>query len=65
MIICCDNLDDTHYFNEVDKCLFMVKRVESYDVQLEKYEVDNMFSYENEYNIMMEYFAMKLIEKNT
>lgn len=65
MIICCDNLDDTHYFNEADKCLFMIKRVESYDVQLEKYEVDNMFSYENEYNIMMEYFAMELIEKNT
>ena len=64
IIINCDNIEDSEYYNEVDKCLFIIKKVENYETQYTKYQRDNNFSYEKEYNIILKYFTLNLIEKN-
>lgn len=67
VIVTCDNLDDAHYYNELYKCLFIVKKVHSYIDQYYNYLSDNNTSsvnYEKEYNVILEYFNLNLIEKN-
>ena len=62
-----DNGVDNHYYNESNKCLFIVKKVENYNHQYYHYRTDNDTSkvnYENEYNIIIKYFNLNLIEKN-
>jgi hypothetical protein len=68
MIITCVNIEDNSYFNEVEKCLFIIKKVENYKTQYLKYKdnennVHNI-SYEKEFNVISNYFDIKLIEKN-
>lgn len=64
IIITCNNIEDNHYYNEQDKCLFIIKKVENYKKQYAKYQTDNNLNYENEYNIILNYFTLELIEKN-
>jgi hypothetical protein len=69
IIINCDNIEDSEYYNELDKCLFIIKKVEDYETQSTKYGSDNNLhheinNYEKEYDIMLKYFAIDLIEKN-
>ena len=67
IIINCDNIEDSHYYNETEKCLFIIKKVENYETQYTKYEIDNevkYLNYENEFNIILNYFTLQLIEKN-
>jgi hypothetical protein len=64
IIINCDNIEDNEYYNEVDKCLFIIKKVENYETQYTKYQTDNNFNYEKEFNIISKYFTLNLIEKN-
>jgi hypothetical protein len=65
IIIHCDNIEDIHFYNQVDKCLFIVKKVENYETQTSKYENDNNnLNYEKEFNIISNYFTLNLIEKD-
>lgn len=64
MIICCDNLEDTHFYNESNKCLFIIKKVEDYETQYSRYRTDNNYGYDKEYNIMSQYFDFQLLEIN-
>ena len=52
MIICSDNLDDNHYYHQDHKCLFIIKKVENYDIQRRNYKTDNKLinnlNYDNE-----------------
>ena len=64
IIINCDNNEDNNYYNEVDKCLFIIKKVENYKTQYSKYQTDNNLNYEKEFNIILNYFTLRLIEKN-
>jgi len=67
VIIPCDNGDDTHFYNETDKCLFIVKQVENYSHQYYHYRTDNDTSsvnFDKEYNIILNYFNFNLIDKN-
>lgn len=64
IIINCDNIEDTEYYNEVDKCLFIIKKVENYETQYNKYQTDNNLNYEKEFNIISKYFNFNLIEEN-
>jgi len=64
IIINCDNIEDSEYYNEVDKCLFIIKKVENYETQYTKYQTDNNLNYEKEFNIISKYFTLNLIEKN-
>jgi hypothetical protein len=64
MILCCDNLEDTHFYNESNKCLFIVKKVEDYETQYSRYRTDNNYSYDKEYNLISQYFDFQLLEKN-
>jgi hypothetical protein len=63
MIICSDNMSDAHLFT--NNCLFIIKKVESFLDQYEKYEYDNDLhdiNYDNEINIIREYFDFQLAE---
>ena len=62
VIVNCDNIEDCEYYN--DKCLFIIKKVENYQTQYSKYETDNNFKYEKEFNIISKYFEFNLIEKD-
>ena len=64
IIINCDNIEDSEYYNEVDKCLFIIKKVENYETQYTKYQTDNNLNYEKEFNIISKYFTLNLIDKN-
>lgn len=64
LIINCDNLKDSHYYNEIVKCLFIIKHVEDYNTQYAKTQTDNDLDYEKEFNIIKTYFDIELIEKN-
>ena len=64
IIINCDNIEDSEYYNEVDKCLFIIKKVENYETQYTKYQTDNNLNYEKEFNNISKYFTLNLIEKN-
>ena len=64
IIINCDNIEDSEYYNEVNKCLFIIKKVENYETQYTKYQTDNNLNYEKEFNIISKYFTFNLIEKN-
>ena len=67
VIITCDNRDDTHFYYELDKCLFIVKKVQNYDDQYYNYLTENntyYYDYTNEYNTILKYFKLNLIEKN-
>jgi hypothetical protein len=59
VIICCE-IDDCHYFKE--KCLFIFKKIDNYEAQIEQYGVDNRLDFDNEYKIMLEYFNFNLTE---
>jgi hypothetical protein len=66
VIIPCDDREDNHYYYELNKCLFIVKKVENYDTQYSKYIIDNNMhhvDFTNEYNIILKYFNLNLIEK--
>ena len=64
IIINCDNIEDNHYYNEADKCLFIIKKVENYENQLSKNKLDNHLDYKKEYDIILKYFTLNLIEKS-
>ena len=64
VIINYDNIEDSEYYNEVDKCLFIIKKVENYETQYTKYQTDNNLNYEKEFNIISKYFTLNLIDKN-
>ena len=64
IIINCDNIKDSEYYNEVNKCLFIIKQVENYETQYTKYQSDNNLNYEKEFNIISKYFTFNLIEIN-
>jgi hypothetical protein len=67
IIINCDNIDDEHEYNETEKCLFIIKKVENYETQYTKYNIDNEvkhLNYENEFNVILNHFTLQLIEKN-
>jgi len=64
IIINCDNIEDNNYYNEADKCLFIIKKVENYENQLSKNKLDNHLDYKKEYDIILKYFTLNLIEKS-
>jgi hypothetical protein len=64
IIINCDNIEDSNYYNEEYKCLFIIKKVDNYERQYSKYHVDNELNYEKEFNVILNYFTLHLIEKN-
>ena len=64
MIINCDNIEDNSYYNERDKCLFIIKKVENYETQFLKYQTDNNLNYEKEFNVISNNFTFNLIEKD-
>lgn len=64
IIVNSDNLDDNEYYNELDKCLFVIKRVEDYETQYSKYITDNNLEYEKEFSVISKYFTFDLIEKD-
>lgn len=64
IIINCNNIEDNEYYNEVDKCLFIIKNVENYETQKAKYGVENELNYEKEFNSISKYFTFNLIEKD-
>jgi len=64
MIINCDNVEQSHYFYNKEKCLFIIRNVENYETQKIKYEVDNSSTYHDELKIIFNYFTFNLIEKN-
>jgi len=64
IIINCDNVNDNHFYNKADKCLFIIKKVENYESQYLKYQIDNNLNYEKEFNIILDHFTFNLIEKN-
>ena len=66
IIINCDNIEDSHYYNETEKCLFIIKNVENYETQYTKYDLDNEvkhLNYEKEFNVILNHFTLNLIEK--
>ena len=63
IIINCDNIEDSNYYNDIDKCLFIIKKVEDYKIQASKYETDNNLNYEKEFNIISNYFNFNLIDE--
>jgi len=63
IIINCDNIEDSNYYNDIDKCLFIIKKVEDYKTQASKYETDNNLNYKKEFNIISNYFNFNLIDE--
>ena len=63
ILINCDNIEDSNYYNEVDKYLFIIKKVENYETQYSKYKTDNNLNYEKEFNVISNHFTLNLIEK--
>lgn len=71
IIVNCDNVEynDIHeHYDELNKCLFILKKVMDYDTQLKNFEIDgclhpsNQF-YVKEFNIIKKYFDFDLVEK--
>lgn len=63
IIICCDNLDNTHYFK--DSILFIIKKVDSYAVQIKTLEIDNRcdcLDYKSEFDIINQVFNFQLVQ---
>jgi hypothetical protein len=63
IIINSDNFEDNYYYNEIEKCLFIIKKVENYETQYSKYQTDNNLNYEKEFDIISNIFSFNLIEK--
>jgi len=60
IIVCCDTLEDSHYFKE--NILFIVKKVEPYSTQMTQvHGTDNNLDYGSEINIMKQFFCFKLV----
>jgi hypothetical protein len=55
-------VEDSEYYNALDKCLFIIKKVEDYDTQYAKYKIDNDLNYTREFNIIKKYFTLRLME---
>lgn len=64
IIICSDNNDEEHYYYDNEKCLFIIKKVDSYEYQYTNYKTDNNLNYDKEYEIILKYFKFNLIEKS-
>jgi hypothetical protein len=64
IIINCDNIEDSEYYNEAENCLFIIKKVENYEIQYTKYQVDINLIDKNEFDVISKYFTLNLIEKN-
>lgn len=64
IIVNCDQIENSRYFYEKEKCLFVIRNVESYEEQESKYGIDNSSDYINEFKIISEYFNFNIIEKN-
>jgi hypothetical protein len=70
MIMCCDQLDDTEYLNEENKCLFIIKRVPPY-VCFEPYGTDcninwgNSLNFTNQYNTILKYFDVTELKEKS
>jgi hypothetical protein len=60
MIINCDNIEKSHYFYDKEKCLFIIRNVENYDIQNFKYKIDNTTDYVDELKIMFNYFKFDI-----
>lgn len=68
VIMNCDNIEKNEYYNELDKCLFIIKKVENYETQYSNTQIDNNLdvnskNYDEEFNIISKYFTLDLIEK--
>lgn len=64
IIINCDNIEDCNFYNELDEILFIVKKVESYEIQYSKYKTDNnLNNYEKEFNVILNYFTLNILCK--
>lgn len=64
-IINCDNIEkDNHFYDYINNCLFIIKKVDNYHTQFYNTRTDNNLNYENEYNIMLTYFDFQLVEKD-
>lgn len=64
IIMNCNTNEESEYYNEEEKSLFVVKKVENYEIQYHKYKTDNNFNYTQEFNVISKYFDFNLIEKN-
>uniref|UniRef100_A0A6C0D5Q3 Papain-like cysteine peptidase n=1 Tax=viral metagenome TaxID=1070528 RepID=A0A6C0D5Q3_9ZZZZ len=62
IIVCCDNVNDCYYFK--DKCLFIFKKVATYNEQLAMGGTENTIniSFTNELEIIKNHFTFNLIE---
>jgi hypothetical protein len=64
-IMCCDDKDDHHYF--MDRCLFIIKLVPTYETQASERGTDNhvkYLNYDKENELIRQYFDMDLVEKD-
>jgi hypothetical protein len=64
-IMCCDDQEDEDYF--LDRCLFIIKKVPSYQDQFLEKGTDNhvkYLNYDRENELIRQYFDMDLLEKN-
>lgn len=64
-IMCCDDQVDDEFF--IDRCLFIVKKVPSYDTQFREHGTENhvkYLNYDRENKLIREYFDLNLIDKN-
>ena len=62
IIICSDKINDTHIFE--NNILFIVKKVDSYNVQLENSIADNEINFNDKLKIINKYFKMNLLNYN-
>jgi hypothetical protein len=63
-IMCCDDRDEDHFF--IDRCLFIVKKVPSYDQQYFDHGTENhvkYLNYDRENELIREHFDIQLTEK--
>jgi hypothetical protein len=65
-VLCCDDKEDDHFF--IDRCLFIVKRVPSYDQQYVEHGTENhvkYLNYDRENELICEYFDIDAIDKDS
>ena len=65
-VLCCDDKEDDHFF--IDRCLFIVKRVPSYDQQYVEHGTENhvkYLNYDRENELIREYFDIDAIDKDS
>jgi hypothetical protein len=67
IIIITNNYTNNQYYYEMQKCFFLIKNVEDFYTDHEKYQIDDMKNLKDfyyEYNTILKFFTFNLIEKN-